>query len=152
MWVYIFLPVITGISIVLQGGLNRASASHIGLLSAVLLNAVLFMVLAGVLWTLARMGALPLVGEMGAGPFKDMSLWQLWPGVFGFLIVLLTPWAIMHLGAGLTFALIIATQLIVSLIWDSLQTQAWPSATSWLGVVLVLSGAVLLLRSAESLN
>ena len=146
------MPIVTGFSIVLQGGLNRASASHIGLLSAVLLNAVIFVMFAGLLWFLARMGVLPLVGEMGAGSFKGLSLWQIWPGIFGFLIVLLTPWAIMHLGAGLTFALIIATQLLVSLAWDCLQNQAWPPISSWVGIALVLAGAVILLRSSVSIN
>lgn len=152
MWIYLILPIMTGVSIVLQGGLNRASADQMGLLSAVLLNALVFLVLATTLWALARFGILSLPEQMGAGSFRSLQLWQLWPGLFGFLIVLLVPWSIMHLGAGLTFSLVIATQLIVSILWDSLRGHGLPGTGMWIGIALVLAGAILILRSSNVTN
>ncbi|WP_415063050.1 DMT family transporter [Bdellovibrio sp.] len=143
------LPIVAGISIVLQGTLNRTSASQIGLVSAVFLNALVFLVFSGVFWLAMRFELIGGLTTMSAKPFIDLKWWQILPGVLGFFIVLLTPLAIEFLGANLTFAAIICTQLAVSMIWDSYMEKAPPSPLSLVGVGVMVVGLVLIVVSKK---
>lgn len=109
------LPVMVGLAIVLQSGLNRVIAESRGLALALMINAILVAALTGafLLWA-QRSPSAPafLRGTMG---------WQWWyiiPAICGFVITLGIPFALSRMGAGAVFALIIATQLLGSLAWD----------------------------------
>lgn len=152
MGLYLVIPIVAGICIVLQGGLNRLSAGQFGLLSAVLVNALVFVVFSLGLWVGARNGWLPVPESLGANSIRDLRWWQYLPGLFGFLIVLLIPLSIGHLGAGLTFSLVIATQLVASFAWDSYRHQLWPPLAAWVGLGLILAGSIILIRVSQSAN
>ncbi|MCC7402774.1 MAG: DMT family transporter [Bdellovibrionales bacterium] len=152
MGLYLVIPIVAGICIVLQGGLNRLSAGQFGLLSAVLVNALVFVVFSLGLWIGARNGWLPVPESLGANSIRDLRWWQYLPGLFGFLIVLLIPLSIGHLGAGLTFSLVIATQLVASFAWDSYRHQLWPPLAAWVGLGLILAGSIILIRVSQSAN
>ena len=111
------LPIVVGLAIVLQSGLNRVIAETRGLALALMINAVLVALLTGgfLLWV-HRAPSAPafLRGTVG---------WQWWyfiPALCGFVITLGIPWALSRIGAGAVFALIIATQLLGSLAWDAI--------------------------------
>lgn len=140
-----FLPILAGCSIVLQGVLNRNSAAHIGLVSAIFLNALVFFVLSGVLWLAFKYEYLPEIASLSAKSISDLQWWQFLPGICGFVIVLCTPLAINFLGANLTFAAIITTQLFFSMLWDSLSNKTLPTMSNLTGVVVMLVGLVILI-------
>lgn len=133
-----FLPALLGIVVVLQAGLNRKISAQWGISGAVLLNALVFLVIAGVAYGLR----LPnLKGEI---EMKSFSWWYLVPGALGCVLVFGGPLAIARWGAVHTFILIISAQLLASLIWDS-QVEGLPVSTmriagiclAWIGAVLV---------------
>ncbi|WII73298.1 DMT family transporter [Bdellovibrio sp. 22V] len=144
-----FLPIVAGLSIVLQGTLNRNSATQIGLVSAILLNAGILLVLAGALWLLMKFQIISGTPALSAKPFMDLRWWQLLPGLCGFLIVFATPMAIENFGANLTFSVIICTQLLVSLFWDSYAQKTPPSWMSLVGVAVMCVGLFILMSSKK---
>lgn len=137
-------PVLAGVSIVLQGTLNRQIAGQIGLVSAVFLNALVFLVFSGILWLLVRYELISGIPILSAKPLMGLSWWDVLPGLFGFLIVFSTPLAISFLGANLTFAMIICTQLAVSILWDSISNRQAPSVSTLVGVGVMLIGLAIL--------
>ncbi len=145
----LLLPLLAGISIVIQGTLNKTSANQLGIASALLLNSLILLVIAIGFWLLMKYSVLSGFGETSSLHFSDLKWWQYLPGILGFVIILSTPLAIQHLGANLTFALIICTQLIISLLWDSLAQKAWPNLISWLGIAVMVSGVLILLAGKK---
>lgn len=143
----LLLPVLAGVSIVLQGTLNKNSAQQIGLASAVFLNALVFLVVSAVLWLFIKYNGVNFFGA--AKSLADLKWWQYLPGILGFVIVLSTPLAIHYLGANLTFAVIICTQLAVSLLWDVAVTRTAPSITSLAGLTVMYAGLFILLRGSR---
>ncbi|WP_374074675.1 DMT family transporter [Bdellovibrio bacteriovorus] len=145
MTIKFLLPILAGFSIVLQGTLNRNSASQIGLVSAIFLNAMILLVFSGALWFLMKYEMIGGGATLSAKPFAGIEWWQFLPGICGFLIVFSTPLAIESLGANLTFAAIICTQLAVSMLWDCYTQKSLPSPMSLLGVGVMFVGLVLLM-------
>lgn len=141
-----FIPVIAGLSIVFQATLNRSSAEQIGLVSAIFINAAVFMIIAGVYWFGVRMNLLPTTETLLAKELVHLQWWQFVPGVLGFFIVICTPMAIQFFGAANTFATIICTQLLVSTLWDSWQKKTMPSLHSVFALILILVGVFILLK------
>lgn len=141
----LLLPLLAGISIVIQGTLNKTSANQLGIASALLLNSLVLLAISIGFWLLMKYSVLSGWGGMTSLSFSDLKWWQYLPGILGFVIILSTPLAIQHLGANLTFALIICTQLIISLLWDSLEQRAWPNLVSWVGVGVMAAGVLILL-------
>lgn len=142
-------PILAGLSIVFQGTLNRHIATQVGLVSAVFLNALVFLIFSGILWTLVRYGVLSGVPILSAKPFTGLGLIDLIPGIFGFLIVFCTPMAISYLGAPVTFATIICTQLLASMAIEYYTTKQVPNMSSLLGVIVMLLGLFLLMNGKK---
>lgn len=91
------------------------------------------------------MGFIPWTGDMGAGPIQ-LNWKTLLPGLCGMAIVVGTPIALMHLGAALTFSIVIATQLILGILIDVVmdgKPLSWPllggSVIMFAGVILILN-------------
>lgn len=142
-------PILAGISIVLQGTLNRHIATQIGLVSAVFLNALIFLIFSGILWLLVRYELVGSIPFLSARSIEGLKWWDLLPGIFGFLIVFSTPLAISFLGANLTFAVIICTQLAVSVAWDSVVNKQVPPISTAVGVTVMLVGLLILSSGRE---
>lgn len=137
----ILLPLIVGFSIVLQGTLNRAYSGNIGMGSAIFMNGVVFFVASIIYW---------YFNQTVNFNWGQITLWHVLPGIFGFLIVLLTPLSIGAIGSTLTFALIIASQLILSLAIESLQNKALPSINVLGGVLLLMAGAIVIFTANKN--
>jgi transporter family-2 protein len=132
-----FLPAILGVVVVLQAGLNKKISAQWGITGAVLLNAIVFLVIAGVVYGLR----LPhLKGEI---EMKSFSWWYLVPGVLGCVLVFGGPMAISRWGAVHTFILIISAQLLASLVWDSQIEGLSISTMRLVGIALAWIGAVI---------
>lgn len=136
----ILLPLIVGFSIVLQGTLNRIYSGNIGMGSAIFMNGVVFFLASLIYWYFNRTVDFD---------WSQITFSRVPPGLFGFLIVLLTPLSIGYLGVTLTFSLIIASQLILSLMIESFQNKAWPSLTVVAGVVLLTAGVAMIYKKSN---
>lgn len=103
-----FSPALLGLIVVLQAGLNKKIADQWGLTTTVLLNAVVFAVLAILFYVLALWKSdLFLPNMKAAFDPKTFSWWYLIPGALGCVLVFGGPWAIFRWGAVHTFILII---------------------------------------------
>ncbi len=137
----ILLPLVVGFSIVLQGTLNRAYSGNIGMGSAIFMNGVVFFVASILYW---------YFNQTANFDWGQITVWHVLPGIFGFLIVLLTPLSIGAIGATLTFSLIIASQLILSLAIESMQTKSLPSINVLGGVLLLVAGAIVIFTAEKN--
>lgn len=135
-----FLPAILGVVVVLQAGLNKKISAQWGISGAVLLNALVFFVIAGVTYLFAP----NLKGNI---ELKSFNWWYLIPGALGCILVFGGPMAIMRWGAVHTFILIISAQLLASLVWDS-QVEGLPVSTMRIaGIALAWIGAILVVKA-----
>ena len=135
-----FLPALLGVVVVLQAGLNKKISAIWGISGAVLLNALVFLVIA----TVAYFFVPNLKGNI---ELKNFSWWYLVPGTLGCILVFGGPMAIMRWGAVHTFILIISAQLLASLVWDS-QVEGMPISTMRIaGIALAWIGAVLVCKA-----
>lgn len=135
-----FLPALLGVVVVLQAGLNKKISAVWGISGAVLLNALVFLVIA----TVAYFFVPNMKGHI---ELKSFNWWYLVPGALGCLLVFGGPMAIMRWGAVHTFILIISAQLLASLIWDS-QIEGLPVSTMRIaGIALAWIGAVLVCKA-----
>lgn len=143
---YLFLPFLTGITIVAQAMLNKSSSSTVGFTTAVLLNGVVFFVGCLALWGGVKLGLIPWTGDMGAGPIQ-LNWKTLLPGLCGMAIVVGTPIALMNLGAALTFSIVIATQLVLGIFIDVVidgKPLSWPLI---MGALIMFAGVTLILNA-----
>lgn len=135
-----FLPALLGVVVVLQAGLNKKISAVWGISGAVLLNALVFLVIAAVAYFFVP----NLKGNI---ELKNFNWWYLVPGALGCILVFGGPMAIMRWGAVHTFILIISAQLLASLVWDS-QIEGMPVSTMRIaGIALAWIGAVLVCKA-----
>lgn len=145
------VPVILGVAVVLQGILNRKIGSTIGLSTAVLINALVFVVLSGALFGLSylkpqifpeflRLPPSPLKSALADG---GAPLWLYWiPGFCGFLLVLGVPFAIHAIGPSKTFVVLVSAQIAFSVLLE-LAVQSQLNPWKLLGAGLAMVGAYL---------
>ena len=145
MTIYLLLPLITGISIIMQAGLNRQSSMQIGLLSALVLNSFLFFVLSSAIWLIVRKGWIEVPAAFQIRWPESFPLWFLVPGFLGFLIVGCMPFALQKMPAAVAFGISIATQLIMSVVWDYFMLGTWPTMQKVAGIIVLFFGALLML-------
>lgn len=134
-----FAPAILGVVVVLQAGLNKKISAQWSLANAVLLNALVFAVIAAVIWFLQN--------SKENLDLKTFSWWYLIPGALGCILVFGGPWAIARWGAVHTFILIISAQLFASLVWDLRVEGLTASPMRIAGIALAWIGAVLVCKA-----
>jgi transporter family-2 protein len=141
---YVLIPLAVGAMTVLQGTLNREMSASMGLGSAIFLNSVIVVALGSAFYAVVRLapGALPPIFA-GAPDVSRLALWMVVPGIFGFCIIAGIPWAISRLGAARVFVVIVAAQLVVSLLWDAFVSGESVTLARGGGALLALAGVAL---------
>ena len=138
------LPLLAGALGVLQNAVNRRFADSLSLPFALVVNSVVLLVASGVLYGAVRVwpaDSLPEIFRPRA-PWGEISPSHLLPGLFGFTIITVLPWAIQRVGATRVFIGIVVAQIAVSLLWDLLAENLPLSPARVLGATLALAGAV----------
>lgn len=141
------VPLLCGLAVVAQAGLNRRFAGQWGLLSAVLMNMVVATVATFAVYLLAR--SVPGFWPEAAAPggqgrlFAGFTVWHLLPGLCGVLIVLGMPWAMGRLGAVQSALLLMAAQLLTSLVWDAMVEGRPATLARVVGSALAFAGAAI---------
>ncbi len=146
-WIAIALPIFLGAATVLQGGMNRQIASHWGLSGAVLLNSLVLLLLAGLLYYFSRsMGSrFPELSPPSNASAGSAGWWYWIPGFFGFCIVAGVPLAISRAGAVKFFLAFIGAQLLASLLWDAAIEGLPLNAYRLAGTAIAFAGAILVI-------
>lgn len=140
----ILLVISIGIATVLQGALNRIITGEHDLAIAVLLNSIIYVVGSVSLFFLSRKygGFLPAVLKPH-GEWENISWWYLIPGLCGLIIVVGMPVVIMKIGVFNMFMIVIAVQLVGSLLWDKCVEQIPPTPLRIAGACLAFIGVLL---------
>jgi bacterial/archaeal transporter family-2 protein len=146
------IPGIIGALFVLQTGLNRRIAGHIGYPGATFLNALMSFLFSGAIMLLIMcFRRSPLVSAeflISKTPgISGISNWFLVPGLLSVLIVFGGQWSVARWGAIHTFTLFISAQLITSIVWDSIIEQQVISIWRLVGMAITLVGAVIATHS-----
>ncbi len=120
---FYLIPVIIGASTILQGSLNRQIASSVGILQATLISNTITTLFCGLAFYLVQVNP-----NLAPQFFKStdsqttfistFKWWYLLPSLFGFLIINGMPFAFSKLGAVKVTVLLVAAQMITSLLWD----------------------------------
>ncbi len=133
-----------GLAVVAQAGLNRRFAGQWGLMSAVLVNMVVATAATFAVYLAVRAmpGLWPEAAE-GQGRLGGFTPWHLLPGLCGVVIVLGMPLAMSRLGAVQSVLLLMAAQLITSLLWDALVEGRPATLPRVLGSGVAFAGAAI---------
>jgi transporter family-2 protein len=115
----ILIPIILGIVGILQGTINRQVANYIGVAQATLITNMATVIICTLFYFYAKNYAetLPSIFQIKA-PFSTYKWWFIFPPIFGFLIVAGMPFAFSKLGAVKVTVLLIAAQMLTSVLWD----------------------------------
>jgi bacterial/archaeal transporter family-2 protein len=139
----IVLTVVAGLLVGLQPPANAALSRHVGDFGAALLSAAISSAIIGVV--------LLLVGEPGRlSGVTHARPEQLLGGLAGAVVVTVSLVAVRPLGAGAVVALLVAAQIVISVVADRLGWfglhHVGLDAGRLLGVLLVIAGTVLVTR------
>ena len=138
----LIVPFTLGCLAVLQVALNKRIAGVMGLTQAVILNAFVLLVVALAFWLMAR-GSREQLGEwlVGSGGPGDFQLWWVIPGLCGLTLVAGMPWAAARIGALQTFVLMVAAQMVFSILWDHFAEDLPVTLPRVVGAGLAIAGA-----------
>ncbi len=139
------VPLLCGLAVVAQAGLNRRFAGQWGLLSAVLMNMVVATVATFGVYVVARSvpGFWPEASAGQGRLFAGFTPWHLLPGLCGVIIVVGMPWAIGRLGAVQSALLLMAAQLLTSLVWDAMVEGRPATLARVVGSAVAFAGAAI---------
>src|ERR1051325_8139294 len=140
----VLVPFLLGGLAGVRVALNKRSAAVMGLTQAVILNAGVLLVVAIGFFVYARATRADwgewLSGSGGPGAFQ---LWWVIPGLCGLTLVAGMPWAVQRIGALNTFVVLVAAQMLFSILWDQLADGIAMSAPRVIGAVLAVTGAAI---------
>lgn len=115
----ILIPLFIGCMGILQGTMNRQVAVHIGVAQATLItNAVTVLICLGFYFLVKNNPALVPDFFQVKAPLTTYKWWFIFPPLFGFCIIAGMPFAFAKLGAVKVTVLLIAAQMVTSVIWD----------------------------------
>ena len=130
---------------VIQGVLNRKIGETWGLGSAVLLNALIFFILALALFLAGKWVPESLPPFLRYTDSRDFKWWYALPGICGFLLVLGLPWSMRSLGASKSIVLLITAQVLTSVLADRFILDAEMSSVKMAGALIAMVGAGLVI-------
>lgn len=115
----ILIPIVVGISGILQGGLIRNMSGTLGLAHSLLIGNVLVVVYSLIFY----FGAVKFPEFFPdffavRAPLSTFKWWYVLPSIFGFIIISGFPFGISKLGAVKVTVLIVVAQMITSITWD----------------------------------
>lgn len=145
---YYFVPIALGVTVLAQGILNRQFGAAWGLSTAVFVNAIVFFVLNGLLFAVAKLWPHILPEFLR---YRDAGTGFEWtflvPGICGFLLVLGLPWALDNIGPSKSFLLLIASQILSSLVADQWIFAQPVSTMKWIGGLITIIGTTMVVMN-----
>jgi transporter family-2 protein len=144
MLLFSLIPVIVGISMVLQNAMNNQISKTADLSSVLIFNCIVSLLASVAVFYLAllRPSWLPEIFHPKSN-VPTSSWWIIIPGMCGFMIILGMPIALDKLGALKVLCVVIATQLVTALMWDTWIAKMAVTPQRILGALVTLMGAVI---------
>lgn len=130
-----------GFLAVTQSILNRNIAQSLGLAKAVLLNGVINSFMASIFLAISYKYShkMPQIFDVSSR-VSEIKWWYFLPGVFGFLIVAFYPYAIDKIGAAKVIVSVVASQVIVAMLFDYFLFKLEIGGWRYFGAFLVVIG------------
>ena len=144
---YLLAPFAIGFMSVLQNTLNKQVGQQYGLGTVLLINAMVILAAAGVLF-LAGQSFPERVGSFiaGGGAAFEWKWWYVFPGLFGFAVIFGIPVCMNQLGALTVFISFVTAQVVCSMLWDVFVDGVPVAATKLMGAVIALVGVIMVAR------
>lgn len=141
----ILLPILVGVAVVVQAGLNRQIGAQWGLAGAVLLNSAVVLVLSLALFAFVKLrpDAVPEFLRVPDAPGRVEGWRALLAGALGVTIVLGLPWGFARLGALEVILTVMVAQVAASLVWDWRVEGIGVQPLRVVGALVALGGVVL---------
>ena len=137
---WLLLPIIVGSTIVVQSGLNDKVQKEHGLIYAMILNNLVFLMITSILLCLHYFDQLH--GKtLDFRKILDFNWWYILPGVMGAIIVGGSALSFDKIGAAKTMIILIAAQVVISLVWDYFAKGTAINGYKIVAAVLSISGA-----------
>lgn len=138
------IPLFIGCVGILQGTLNRQVATHIGVAQATLItNAVTVMICIGFYFLVKSMPHLVPEFFQVKAPITTYKWWFIFPPIFGFCIIAGMPFAFAKLGAVKVTVLLVAAQMLTSVIWDIYVEDIGINLLKLAGIISALISVIL---------
>ena len=117
-WTYL-IPIAVGFAGILQGGVNRNMSEDIGLAHSILIGNIIIVGYSLLLYFLVQKSPENYPSFMHVkAAITSFKWWYIFPSIFGFIIVAGIPYGIYKLGAVKVTVVIVAAQMIASVLWD----------------------------------
>jgi uncharacterized membrane protein YdcZ (DUF606 family) len=141
MWFAAFLCVLVGASIVAQNSVNAQLSKHNSLWLLLTVGNIVAAIGSFVVYCWTTKARFSLANDL-----SRMPLAVLVPAIAGFVITSAMPMAITRIGVFRSVMLVIACQIVASLVWDRWALDQSVTPLRLLGAGLVLGGAALVMR------
>jgi len=141
---YVFLPIIAGLSIVVQNGLSSLALRQFRLGSVVFVNGAVC-TLCAVIAAIVSQGRLEIRWQEIRSPTLPIVI----SGLCGFLILWLAPLSFKNIGAKKTLSILIAVQLVGATLWDFGIKKEALSLRQLVGVGVTLLGAFIVVTGGS---
>lgn len=143
-WFALLVAFFIGAGTVAQGGINKDIGKSWGLASAVLFNNTIVAILSLLIFILVKI--MPQKFPELFRPSETTFTFQ-WhyiiPALCGLAVVVGIPWAINQIGAVKVFLVMIAAQIIASVLWDLYVEGISLSSVRIVGILLAIAGTLL---------
>jgi transporter family-2 protein len=148
----IILPILLGAIGILQGAINRQVSLHIGVAQATLITNLVaaFFCLIFYFFVKANAHIMPPIFQVKTS-FVTYKWWYIFPPLFGFLIVAGMPYAIAELGAVKVTVGLIASQMIVSVLWDIFIEDINLNMMKVLGIIFAILSVTFITLSKDKI-
>jgi|GEM_PF-3274278 len=144
---YALIPVLVGVAIVIQNGLNLKFGNRYDLASALFLNCIITVLMAFVLFIIGYLKPQWMPAFLRPHTLTPtLSWWMFIPGLCGFVIISSMPIAFEKMGALKSLALLIAVQLAAGIVWDFAISRIPISIFRILGTMITLLGALIAMK------
>jgi len=142
------LPLLVGMAGILQGGINRNMSETLGLAHALMLGNFLVLLYTALLYfgVLKSPDFFPEFFRVKTH-LLTFKWWYVIPSVCGFIIVLGIPLGISQLGAVKVTVLIVAAQMLTSIVWDIFVEKLPVNTMKGAGMLLSLISVACTLKS-----
>nr|BDT27893.1 DMT family transporter [Bacteriovorax sp. HI3] len=142
------LPLMIGSVGILQGTINRHVATHIGVAQATLISNAVTVLICIAFYALVKSvpSLVPDFFQVKA-PLTTYKWWFIFPPIFGFCIVTGIPLAFAKLGAVKVTVLLVAAQMVTSVVWDIFVEDIGLNMMKFAGILCALVSVVLITLS-----
>jgi len=140
----VVMSIVAGVFGVLQAGMNKGIADHVGFTSSLLMNGLFFLGFNTLFFVFMLWQPKALPSEFSVQwTMSAFRWWWVVPGLLGFALVMGLAVSVGRIGSVQTFVICIAAQIVTSVVYDIVQGEASVSTMRLVGAGVTMVGAIL---------